>query len=280
MANPKCFLSYSWEAVEHSKWVLDLARALQERGVYVYLDQWDVQPGMDLPKYMEECVRESNFVLLICTPTFAEKADSGLGGVGYEKSIVTGEIFTKRSKDTKFIPVLRTGSASSALPSYLRSRVFLDFREASQFAERLEELLRHLYDERAEVRPPLGVKPEFRRAIAAVSDDSGTQTFAPEVIGSAKQSASTSTPARESGGLSKAPFNIERFTQLKDFAYGASGLNLSGEDARQWALGHINDVPSFDVEEFTRLKDFAYSSSGLNLSGEDAREWALAKMKQ
>jgi hypothetical protein len=124
MADPRCFLSYAWESQEHSKWVLDLARALQERGVYVHLDRWDVQPGMDLPKYMEECVRDSNFVLLICTPTFAEKANKGLGGVGYEKSIVTGEIFTKRSQDTKFIPILRSGSASYALPSYLQSKVF------------------------------------------------------------------------------------------------------------------------------------------------------------
>ena len=48
---------------------------------------------MDLTKYVETSIRESDFVLLICTPPFALKANTSQGGVGYEKGIVTGEIF-------------------------------------------------------------------------------------------------------------------------------------------------------------------------------------------
>ena len=68
-------------------------------------DQWDVHPGMDLTHYMATQIREANYVLLICTPNFAKKADAGLGGVGYETTIVTGEIFHNMNPK-KFIPLL------------------------------------------------------------------------------------------------------------------------------------------------------------------------------
>ncbi len=188
MVNLRCFLSYSWESKQHRDWVLALARALQERGIHTFLDQWDVQPGTDLPKYMEECIREASFVLLICTPTFASKADRGQGGVGYEKTIVTGEIFSARSKDTKFIPILRVGPEYDALPSYLRSKAFLDFRNDSDFLARLEGLLRHLYNEPEDVRPALGPKPVFHQK-APTSNEIAAPGFSsgPSVISQGKR---------------------------------------------------------------------------------------------
>jgi hypothetical protein len=44
-------------------------------------------PGADLSQFMESRIRESRFVLLVCTPVFASKANSGVGGVGYEKQM-------------------------------------------------------------------------------------------------------------------------------------------------------------------------------------------------
>src|SRR5712692_1160770 len=89
----RCFLSYSWDSEEHRAWVRRLASDLVENGVEVLLDQWDVAPGDDLTAYMESSIRESDCVLLICTPSFPRKANEGHGGVGYEKTIVTGELF-------------------------------------------------------------------------------------------------------------------------------------------------------------------------------------------
>jgi len=110
---------------------------------------------------METSIRESNFVLLVCTPTFAEKADAGKGGVGYEKSIVTGEIFGASPSPLKFVPLLRTGSPESSLPSYLKSRAYIDFRDDGAFGSSLENLLRHIYQSPKYERPPLGAKPNF-----------------------------------------------------------------------------------------------------------------------
>ena len=115
---------------------------------------------MELTQYMETSVRESDFVILVCTPNFAQKANSGSGGVGYEKAIVTGEIF-QGSAASKFIPLLRQGSEQESLPSYLKSRAYIDFRKDIAFDQSLEQLLRHLYQSPLYVRPPLGPRPRL-----------------------------------------------------------------------------------------------------------------------
>ena len=72
----------------------------------------------NLYEYMiEASVRESDYVLLICTPAFAARADDRVGGVGYEQAVVTGEIFSSTAHPEKFIPVLRGDPATSELGS-------------------------------------------------------------------------------------------------------------------------------------------------------------------
>jgi len=164
MSNPKCFISYSWDSSSHKDWVRLLAERLHQNGVYTYLDQWDVSLGDQLPRFMETSVRESDFVLLICTDNFASKADAGEGGVGYEKNIVTGEIYSDSAPDTKFVALLREGEPKTSLPSYLKSKAYLDFRQDSSFEQKFEELLRHIYKEPKYVRPPLGKKPLLEAA--------------------------------------------------------------------------------------------------------------------
>ncbi len=136
-----------------------LGEQLQTKGVKVLLDQWDIQPGADLPNYMETSVREADFVLLICTPLFAKKANLGKGAVGYEKSIVTGEISHHFSSSNKLVPILRNGSPPKSLPSYLKSKVFIDFLDDNVFSSSFDKLLRHMHESPLYVRPPLGSKP-------------------------------------------------------------------------------------------------------------------------
>jgi uncharacterized C2H2 Zn-finger protein len=176
---PKCFISYSWDSREHKKWVVGFAEQLQQNGVEVLLDQWDLKPGLDVLNYMEASIRDSDFVLLVCTPEFAEKANSGTGGTGYEKSIVTGELFYHISSPTKFVPILRRGSPEEALPSYLKSKVYVDFRGDEDFQEDMEQLLRHLHDMPRFSRPPLGPKPSFttQRSESRLVENKGETTY-------------------------------------------------------------------------------------------------------
>jgi hypothetical protein len=159
----KCFISYSWDSEEHRAWVRALATDLVGNAVNVLLDQWDVAPGDDLAAYMETSIRESDCVLLVCTPGFARKANESRGGVGYEKTIVTGELFHD-TRVGKFVPILRRGDPGKALPSYLKSRYFIDFRKNEAYGGGLEEILLHVYGTRRHQRPITGKPPVFANA--------------------------------------------------------------------------------------------------------------------
>ena len=111
-APPKVFVSYSHDSPEHKQWVLRLASKLRENGVDAVLDQWDCVPPMDVTRFMEDNLRDSKQVIIVCTELYIKKANLKSGGVGYERMIITAEL--ARNLDTKkFIPIFarRTGAA-------------------------------------------------------------------------------------------------------------------------------------------------------------------------
>jgi hypothetical protein len=157
---PRALLSYSWDGEEHNRWVLDLAGRLQgESGIQILLDQWYLQAGDDRLHFMEQGVSSSDFVIVVCTATYAERANRRQGGVGYESMVITGEL-AQHMLTNKFIPVLRTGSWSTSLPAYLQSRLGVDLSGDPYSSAQYEQLLRVLHGE--PIRPPrIGPKPVF-----------------------------------------------------------------------------------------------------------------------
>jgi len=167
MNPPQCFISYSWDNEDHSKWVRFLGEKLVRNGVETLLDQWDGYPGMDLQHYMESSIRASDYVIIVCTPNYAGKANSSEGGVGYEKNIISGDLFN-RIGHKKYIPILRSGKDYSSLPTYLKSKLCIDFRKDSKFPEALDILLRHIYQKKKYSPPPLGEAPVFGKSYPTV----------------------------------------------------------------------------------------------------------------
>jgi hypothetical protein len=155
-----CFISYAWEGKRHANWVNYLAGALAANGVFVHLDMWETYPGMEIARYMESSVRSSTHVLIICTTKYADRADGRKGGVGFETSIVTGQIFSGTRNKKKFVPILRQGEPAKAMPTYLIGKLHIDFRGRA-FRQPLEDLLRHLFDEPVHKRPDIGTRPNF-----------------------------------------------------------------------------------------------------------------------
>jgi hypothetical protein len=121
------FISYSWDDELHKEWVRELAARLRRDGIAVVLDQWELQPGDQLPAFMEAAVRDNDYVLVVCTPHYKERSDSRQGGVGYEGDIMAGELLTQRNQ-RKFIPLLRAGDSGSAVPSWLAGKYYVDLR--------------------------------------------------------------------------------------------------------------------------------------------------------
>jgi len=155
---PVVLISYSHDSDEHSQWVLNLATRLRGCGVDVLLDQWELGPGDDVPKFMERAVSESDRMLMICTEPYVRKADEGRGGVGYEAMIVTGEL-VKDMGTNKFIPVIRQSAGGSVVPKSVSTRFYVNLSDGEKFEEGLERLVREIKDTPKLRKPPLGTNP-------------------------------------------------------------------------------------------------------------------------
>lgn len=157
MAIPKVFVSYSHDSQEHKKWILDFATRLRNTGVDASLDQWDLKPGDDLPHFMEQNLAASERVLMVCTERYVEKANSGAGGVGYEKMIITADLL-RTIDSNKVIPIVRQ-NGTYAVPTFLRSKLFLDFSSDDQFEFSFDELIRTLHNAPLFIKPEVGNSP-------------------------------------------------------------------------------------------------------------------------
>lgn len=159
MRAPRVFISYSWDDYAHQAWVRELATRLRSDGIDVSLDQWQVRPGDQLPAFMERSIRDSDFVLIVCTPRYRAKSDGRLGGVAYEGDIIQGEVFTK-ANHRKFIPILRSGNWPEAAPASLLGKAYLDFRDGGPYAQSYAALVRTLHGESPHP-PPIGKRSDF-----------------------------------------------------------------------------------------------------------------------
>lgn len=159
---PKVFISYSWDSEVHKKWVLDLAIKLRENGIDAILDQWELGPGKPISNFMGKSIEISDRVICIMTPNYKTKsnAEEPKGGVAYESSIMAAETI-KNISTTKFIPLLRDGNDNNAIPDFLIGRTYIDIRNDNSFEDRLEELLRNIYNEPKDKKPPIGRRPKF-----------------------------------------------------------------------------------------------------------------------
>ncbi|HCE2339433.1 TPA: toll/interleukin-1 receptor domain-containing protein [Vibrio parahaemolyticus] len=154
---PKVFLSYSHDSAEHKQWVLDLATRLVNSGIDARLDAWSVGGGTDLPHFMETQLAEVDRVIMVCTENYVEKANQGTGGVGYEKMIVTSSLMSSID-DKKIIPIIRQ-KVSKEVPTFLKSKLYIDFSNDSDFEAVIDELMREIHGSPLYKKPELGNNP-------------------------------------------------------------------------------------------------------------------------
>ena len=154
---PTAFISYSHDSLEHKKWVLDFATRLRSNGIESILDQWALGPGDDLPHFMEQNLATADRVLMLCTENYVKKANSGSGGVGYEKMIVTADLL-RRIDSKKVIPLIRQ-SGTHAVPTFLLSKLYVDFSREDQFELSFDDLVRAIHEKPLYIAPPVSNNP-------------------------------------------------------------------------------------------------------------------------
>lgn len=161
---PKVFISYSWTSDEYADWVRGLAAKLRDNGVDVILDRWRLRPGQDKYAFMEQMVTDPEIkkVVLLCDKRYAERADRREGGVGTESTIISQEIYNQVGQE-KFIPVVteRGPDGEIYLPTFIKSRIYIELSDHNLFERGYEDLLRALTGRPASEEPPLGKPPAY-----------------------------------------------------------------------------------------------------------------------
>ena len=155
---PKVFISYSWESKEHSDWVKSLADKLLADGIEAIIDSYDVSPGDRLPKFMESSIRDSDYVIIICTEEYKRKANNREKGVGYESHIISAELYNNHN-DRKFIPVIRQGDFNSALPTYLDGKLAIDLRGNPFNEDSYKDFIASIF--KVKKKPKVGIRPYY-----------------------------------------------------------------------------------------------------------------------
>jgi hypothetical protein len=133
-------------------------------GVDVVLDVWNLKEGDDKYAFMEKMVTDESVthVLIFSDSEYAAKADARKAGVGTESQIISREVYSK-VQQSKFIPVVCEfdDSGEPYLPTFLKSRIWIDFSSPEAGNDNWEQLVRVLYGKPAHEKPALGKAPTY-----------------------------------------------------------------------------------------------------------------------
>jgi len=211
---PKVFISYSWAVADK---VLELAKRLVDPGgVDVILDKWDLKEGQDKYVFMEQAVNnpEVTHVLVICDETYAQKANDRKGGVGDETVIISAEVYGKVGQE-KFIPVVfgKDDEGSPFLPTYIKTRIYIDLSDEDNYEEQYDKLLRNLHGKPEHRKPKLSPPPEW------LNDE--------DVSLSAIRGLIKQLKGYSGGNSSKADFLIRKASDEFSLALNSFGLPLN-----------------------------------------------------
>lgn len=136
------FISYSWDSYGHRQKVKEFVHKLRLAHINVIYDN-DMVLGDRITTFMEKSICDSDIVLLICTPEYKRKADIRKGGVGYENTIITGELF-ELENERKFIPILFSGSWSESLPNWAKGKLGINLSNFETYDLEVNKLIQEL----------------------------------------------------------------------------------------------------------------------------------------
>lgn len=177
---PKVFISYSWTSPGHQARIRQWAEQMVNDGVDVVLDLWDLKEGDDKFAFMEKMVTDESVthVLVFSDSDYAQKADARRAGVGTESQIISREVYSK-VQQSKFIPIVCefADSTEPFLPTFLKSRIWIDFSSPEAANDNWEKMIRLLYGKPAYEKPTLGQAPSYIMANATTPSNPAMAKF-------------------------------------------------------------------------------------------------------
>ena len=156
---PTAFISYSHEAPKHDERVLNLAKRLGAEGVDCEIDSFQVSPPEGWPLWMQRQTQKSDFVIAVCTETYAQRfagnETSGKGkGATWEGRLIQQGLYDAE-ENRRIIPVVFDQTDVDHIPFVLKSATYYDLSTDSGY----RELHRALTNQPRVERLPLGPIP-------------------------------------------------------------------------------------------------------------------------
>lgn len=166
MLRPVVFISYSHDSDKHRERVLGLAARLRQDGLETRIDQEvNGTPEQGWPRWMLDQLDEAAFVLIVCTETYyrrfrgREKLGRGKGA-DWEGALITQEIYDKKSRTVKFVPVMLSADQESYIPEPIRGHTHYELTSD----ERYQALYAFLLGQAGVDLGPLGaIRPVSKR---------------------------------------------------------------------------------------------------------------------
>ncbi|MBT2764815.1 toll/interleukin-1 receptor domain-containing protein [Paenibacillus sp. ISL-20] len=162
---PTAFISYSWDGEEHEKWVHDLVNRLRSdgSGIEASFDKFELyDKTVNLNQMMVNAIKDNDYVIVILTENYRNRADNFQGGVGFEAEILLADL--KRNRDKIILVMRHSGDFDSVFPSYFRDYYAIDFSDDKHFEKKFDELVHRIYRHNSYEKAPLGSMPSFLAA--------------------------------------------------------------------------------------------------------------------
>lgn len=159
---PTAFISYSWDGEEHEQWVHDLVNRLRSdgSGVEASFDKFELyDKTVNLNQMMVNAIKNNDYVIVVLTENYRNRADNFQGGVGFEAEILLADL--KRNRDKIILVMRHSGDFDSVFPSYFRDYYAIDFSDDKQFEKKFDELVHRIYRHNSYEKAPLGSMPSF-----------------------------------------------------------------------------------------------------------------------
>ena len=135
----KVFISYAHESETLSNQVLEFSNYLRSQEIDSEIDQYEESPSEGWPKWMMRQVQEADFVLIVCSQLFFNRANDFSGkndglGVKWETSLILQQLYSMNTNNDKFIPIIFDKSNAQHIPLPLQPYTYyhvtdLDFRK-------------------------------------------------------------------------------------------------------------------------------------------------------
>lgn len=161
----RVFISYSHDSVEHQARVRELADTLRSEGLDIHLDQDVASPSQGWRAWMEQQIEDADFVLVVCSAGYREKASlrgpatSGHGAI-WESALLLRGLYEAGMWNERLIPVLLGEATRDDILPALKDYTSYRADEPGDF----QALCRQLRDPAPAERRP-GALPRVSRAL-------------------------------------------------------------------------------------------------------------------